>query len=85
MDLGWRLLVFLFTAVFEKMRRKKGEQLLSPRSRAHRSEPRTIKILRIVFFYLEIAIGWKFLLLSPHLPLWKSKMNQHHPEVTAKY
>ena len=86
MDLGRRLLVFLFTAVFEKMRRKKGEQLLSPRSRAHRSEPRAKKILKIVFFFhLEIAIGWKFLLLSPHLPLWKSKMNQHHPEVTAKY
>ena len=50
MDLGRRLLVFLFTAVFEKMRRKKGEQLLSPRSRAHRSEPRAIKILKIVFF-----------------------------------
>merc|ERR1719429_773131 len=58
MDLGRRLLIFLFTAVFEKMRRKKGEQLLSPRSRAHWSEP--------------------------HLPLWKSKMNQHHPEVTWK-
>ena len=82
MDLGRRLLIFLFTAVFEKMRRKKGEQLLSPRSRAHRSEPRTIKMF---FFHLEIAIGWKFLLLPPHLPLWKSKMNQHHPEVTAKY
>ena len=52
MDLGRRLLVFLFTAVFEKMRRKKGEQLLSPRSRAHRSEPRAKKILKIVFFFI---------------------------------
>ena len=62
MDLGRRLLVFLFTAVFEKMRRKKGEQLLSPRSRAHRSEPRTIKILN---FFSSRNSNWMEVSASP--------------------